>query len=121
MTNDIAIRDDLKSVERWENEGGRVSPLNNLWASSPDHPRVKSFLLYTVTGKPFRDELTSQNTSIALKANAMMSHPITSGRNNSTSELVTVKRFKTVMFNNHLRFVQYLLDYVQPRPSNALW
>lgn len=33
MTNDIAIRDDLKSVQRWENEGGRVSPLNNLWAS----------------------------------------------------------------------------------------
>ena len=33
MTNDIAIRDDLKSVERWENEGGRVSPLNHLWAS----------------------------------------------------------------------------------------
>ena len=33
MTNDIAIRDDTKSVERWENEGGRVSPLNSLWAS----------------------------------------------------------------------------------------
>ena len=33
MTNDIAIRDDMKSVERWENEGGRVSPLNHLWAS----------------------------------------------------------------------------------------
>ena len=33
MTNDIAIRDDMKSVERWENEGGRVSSLNNLWAS----------------------------------------------------------------------------------------
>jgi len=33
MTNDIAIRDDMKQVERWENEGGRVSPLNNLWAS----------------------------------------------------------------------------------------
>jgi hypothetical protein len=33
MTNDIAIRDDMKSVEMWENEGGRVSPLNNLWAS----------------------------------------------------------------------------------------
>lgn len=32
MTNDIAIRDDMKSVERWENEGGRLSPLN-LWAS----------------------------------------------------------------------------------------
>jgi hypothetical protein len=33
MTNDIAIRDDMKQVERWENEGGRVSPLNNLWVS----------------------------------------------------------------------------------------
>ena len=32
MTNDTAIRDDMKSVERWENEGGRVSQLN-LWAS----------------------------------------------------------------------------------------
>ena len=33
MTNDVAIRDEMKSVERWENEGGRVSPLNNIWAS----------------------------------------------------------------------------------------
>ena len=33
MTNDIAIRDDMKSIERWENEGGRVSPLNNVWAT----------------------------------------------------------------------------------------
>ena len=33
MTNDIAIRDDMKSLERWENEGGRVSPLNNVWAT----------------------------------------------------------------------------------------
>ena len=33
MTNDIAIREDMKSVERWENEGGRVSSLTNLWAS----------------------------------------------------------------------------------------
>ena len=33
MTNDIAIRDDMKQVERWENEGGRVSSLNNLWTS----------------------------------------------------------------------------------------
>jgi hypothetical protein len=33
MTNDIAMRDDMKSVERWENEGGKVLPLNNLWAS----------------------------------------------------------------------------------------
>ena len=33
MTKEIAIREDMKSVERWENEGGRVSPLNHLWAS----------------------------------------------------------------------------------------
>lgn len=33
MTNDIATRDERKAVERWENEGGRVSPLNSLWAS----------------------------------------------------------------------------------------
>ena len=33
MTNDIAIRDDLKSVERWENEGGRVSPFRSVWTS----------------------------------------------------------------------------------------
>ena len=29
MTNDIAIRDDMKSVERWENEGGKVSNSEN--------------------------------------------------------------------------------------------
>ena len=33
MTNQIATRDEMKAVERWENEGGRVSPLNNLRAS----------------------------------------------------------------------------------------
>ena len=33
MINDIATRDEMKAVERWENEGGRVSPLNNLWTS----------------------------------------------------------------------------------------
>ena len=33
MTNDIATIDDMKSVERWENEGGRVTAVNNLWAS----------------------------------------------------------------------------------------
>ena len=32
MKNEIAITDDLKAVERWENEGGKVS-LNSLWAS----------------------------------------------------------------------------------------
>jgi hypothetical protein len=66
-----------------------------------------------VTCKLLRDALVSQNTSIALKANAMMSHPITTGRNNSTSELLTAKRFKTVMFYMHLL-------YVQPRLSNVL-
>ena len=33
MTNDIAIRDDMKAVERWENEGGKVPSLNRLWTS----------------------------------------------------------------------------------------
>ena len=33
MTSEIAKRDEMKAVERWENEGGRVSPLNSLWAS----------------------------------------------------------------------------------------
>jgi len=33
MTNDIATRDEMKAVERWENEGGRVPPLTNLWIS----------------------------------------------------------------------------------------
>ena len=33
MTTEIAKRDEMKAVERWENEGGRVSALNNLWAS----------------------------------------------------------------------------------------
>ena len=33
MTNDIAITDDMKAFERWENEGGKVSPFNNVWAS----------------------------------------------------------------------------------------
>ena len=37
MTNDIAIRDDLKSVERWENEGGRVSPVK--WFTTEDKSR----------------------------------------------------------------------------------
>lgn len=30
MTSDIAITDDMKAVERWENEGGKVS-LSNVW------------------------------------------------------------------------------------------
>ena len=33
MINDITKRDEMKAVERWENEGGRVSPINSLWAS----------------------------------------------------------------------------------------
>ena len=31
MTNNIAITDDMNAVERWENEGGKVSPFNSLW------------------------------------------------------------------------------------------
>ena len=37
MANNIAITDDIKAVERWENEGGKVSPSTRLWTS------VKSF------------------------------------------------------------------------------
>ena len=33
MTNDIAIRDEMKAVERWENEGGKVPSLNRVWTS----------------------------------------------------------------------------------------
>jgi hypothetical protein len=33
MTTDIAIRDDMKAVDRWENEGGKVPSFNNVWAS----------------------------------------------------------------------------------------
>ena len=29
MINDIGITDDMKAVERWENEGGKVLPLNS--------------------------------------------------------------------------------------------
>ena len=32
MANNIAITDDIKAVERWENEGGKVSP-STLWTS----------------------------------------------------------------------------------------
>ena len=43
MTNEIATRDEMKAVERWENEGGRVSPLNNLWASLKSLKREDTF------------------------------------------------------------------------------
>ncbi len=33
MTDDVALRDDMKALERWENEGGKVSSFNNLWAA----------------------------------------------------------------------------------------
>lgn len=33
MTNNIALTDDMKSVERWENEGGKVSPFNSAWTA----------------------------------------------------------------------------------------
>jgi hypothetical protein len=43
MTSEIATRDELKAVERWENEGGRVSPGNNLWASLKSFAREDAF------------------------------------------------------------------------------
>jgi hypothetical protein len=43
MTSEIATRDEMKAVERWENEGGRVSPLNNLWASLKSFTREDTF------------------------------------------------------------------------------
>ncbi len=33
MTGDSLIRDELKAVERWENEGGKVPSLNRVWTS----------------------------------------------------------------------------------------
>ena len=33
MTNNIAITDEIKAVDRWENEGGKVSPSTRLWTS----------------------------------------------------------------------------------------
>ena len=33
MTNDMAKVDEMKAVERWENEGGKVSTLKTLWTS----------------------------------------------------------------------------------------
>jgi hypothetical protein len=33
MANNIAITDDIKAVERWENEGGKVPPSTRLWTS----------------------------------------------------------------------------------------
>lgn len=33
MTNNIPVTDDIKAVERWENEGGSVPTPNKLWAS----------------------------------------------------------------------------------------
>ena len=33
MANNIEITDDIKAVERWENEGGKVSPSTGLWTS----------------------------------------------------------------------------------------
>jgi hypothetical protein len=45
MTNHIATRDEMKAVDRWENEGGRVPPLNSLWAS------LKSFTTEETSSK----------------------------------------------------------------------
>jgi len=33
MTKEVVTRDEMKAVERWENEGGRVSSLNSVRAS----------------------------------------------------------------------------------------
>jgi len=33
MTNDIAKADEMKAVERWENEGGKVSTFRSVWTS----------------------------------------------------------------------------------------
>lgn len=33
MANNIVITDDIKAIERWENEGGKVSPSTRLWTS----------------------------------------------------------------------------------------
>ena len=48
MTSDSPIRDDLKAVERWENEGGKVSSLNRAWTSR----------------KSFRTELNSRERHV---------------------------------------------------------
>ena len=66
MTNDIAIRDDMKQVERWENEGGRVSPLNNLWASAQRQRslRLRGELLLQLVNR--RDaEVAQRNFEVA--------------------------------------------------------
>ena len=33
MTDEIAIANEIKAVERWENEGGKVSPFHGVWTS----------------------------------------------------------------------------------------
>jgi hypothetical protein len=49
MTNNISMTDDMKAVERWENEGGSVPTPNKLWASlqrfrTKDNSREKQVL-----------------------------------------------------------------------------
>ena len=34
MDNDFAVANEIKAIERWENEGGKVSPFNSLRTSS---------------------------------------------------------------------------------------
>ena len=33
MTDEIGIANEIKAVERWENEGGKVSPFRSVWTS----------------------------------------------------------------------------------------
>jgi len=63
MTTEIAKRDAMKAVERWENEGGRVSALNNLWASL----------------KSFTREDTSRELIDARNVDEILYHPEAAG------------------------------------------
>ena len=54
MTSDTGITDDMKAVERWENEGGKVSPATRLWTS------LKSFKTKPVSReRPLNDSQES--------------------------------------------------------------
>jgi len=54
MANNIEITDDIKAVERWENEGGKVSPSTRLWSS------LKSFRTERESGE--RQVIDSQKS-----------------------------------------------------------
>ena len=59
MTSDSAIRDELKAVERWENEGGKVPPLNRVWTAL----------------KSFRAELNSRERHVIDRQNDIGQQP----------------------------------------------